>query len=307
MQDKLVSRQLRTFAPSRVAVPSLLLRCFRLGFFWRFFPVIRIRPMTYSITPAHWDSQFFSFPIGNVELLRDYSKEDLEATLYEAHTKYRLLFISVSGEGPDLLTLHGNRCPCYARKLFFKKDVPQRVDLFDRHIRAYTSTFCTPALERLAVQSGTMTQFRQDPEIALHFEQLFLTWINFAVSRELADSIWTYHENGQHLGLVTVRSAKHVDPASGQVAKEGRIGMLAVDSAHRRQGIGTELIKACDYWCSSLNIPVNAIATQKDNESSIALCTKLGFQRDRETSIYHYWSPGWIYDIRKGWAVNTVK
>ena len=262
--------------------------------------------MTYPITLVHWDSQFFGFPIGNVELPENHDQEELETTLREAHAKFRLLFVSVRGEGPDTLTLLGSNCPCYVRKLFLKKDVPPSVDSFDSHVRAYTSTFCSPGLERLAVQSGTMTQFRQDPELAPHFEQLFLTWINFAVTKELADSIWTHYENGQHFGLVTIRSAKKIDSKSGQMEKEGRIGMLAVDAAHRRQGIGTQLLKACDYWCSSLDIPVNAIATQRENESAIALCKKLGFQQDRNTSVYHYWSPGWIYDAHRGWTAPVT-
>jgi GNAT superfamily N-acetyltransferase len=81
--------------------------------------------------------------------------------------------------------------------------------------------------------------------------------------------------------------------------------MLSVDAQHRRRGIGTHLIMACDFWCSSLDIPVSAISTQKDNEPTIALCTKLGFRQDSESSVYHYWSPGWIYDTRRGWTNNT--
>jgi GNAT superfamily N-acetyltransferase len=140
--------------------------------------------------------------------------------------------------------------------------------------------------------------------LSSRFEQLFLTWINFAVSKELADSIWTCYEDGRHLGLATIRCAKQVNPATRLVEKEGRIGMLAVDAAHRRQGIGTQLINACDFWCSSLDIPTSAVATQKDNEPTLALCKKHGFRQDREESVYHYWSPDWIYDTRHGWIVQ---
>ena len=260
--------------------------------------------MTYPIAPAHWDSQFFGFPIGKIELPGDYAKEKLDTTLQEAHSKFRLLFITILGKGPDSLSLLDNKCPCYVRKLFFKKDVPENVELFDSRIRAYTSTFCSSALERLAVQSGTMTQFRQDPELAPHFERLFLTWINLAVTKELADSIWTWYENGKHFGLVTVRCAKRVTSETGHMEREGRIGMLSVDPEHRRQGIGTHLLNACDFWCSSLDIPVSAIVTQKDNEPAIALCEKYGFRQDHEGSDYHYWSPNWIYDAHRSWVVN---
>jgi len=261
--------------------------------------------MTYPIDPIRWDSQFFGFPIGKIELPSDYDKEILDATLADAHVKYRLLFVSTLGAGPDSLALLGSTCPCYVRKLSFRKSIPKNVALFDSHIRAYTSTFCTSALERLAVQSGAKTQFRQDPELSPHFERLFLTWINFAVSKELADSIWTWYENGQHLGMATIRCAKRVVQETGQVEREARIGMLSVDAHHRRRGIGTHLIMACDYWCSSLDIPVSAISTQKDNEPTIALCKTLGFRQDNENSIYHYWSPGWIYDTRRGWTNSS--
>jgi hypothetical protein len=53
-----------------------------------------------------------------------------------------------------------------------------------------------------------------------------------------------------------------------------------------------------------LDIPVNAIVVQRDNDPVIALCEKLGFRQDREGSVYHYWSPGWTYDVRCGWTVS---
>ncbi|MDR0520818.1 MAG: GNAT family N-acetyltransferase [Planctomycetaceae bacterium] len=260
--------------------------------------------MTYSIAAAEWDSRFFGFPIGNMEVPGTYSPEMLAETLRAAHTQYRLVTVSIRAECPDTLTIADYVCPCYVRQLSFKKDVQKSTVPVDANIKAYTSTFCSPALERLAIQSGMMTRFRQDPELSPYFEQLFLAWINFAVSKELADSIWTWYENGQHLGLVTIRSAKRLSPQTGQLEKEGRIGMLAVDSQHRRKGIGSRLFDVCEYWCSSLSIPVAAIVTQKDNEPVISLCRQFGFRQDHEDSVYHYWSPGWVYDTRRGWIVR---
>ena len=260
--------------------------------------------MTYPIDPAKWDSQFFGFPVGTIELPIDYDKTELENILQDARTKFRLLYISIYGQAPESLTLLNNEYPCYARKLFLKKDVPKSVEQADPRVKPYTTTFCPPVLERLAIQSGTMSHFRKDPGLAPHFEQLYLTWINFAISKELADSIWTWHEHGKHLGLATIRSAKRVDPKTGQTEKEGRVGMLAVEPDHRKRGIGSQLIRACDYWCSSLDIPVNAAMVQKENTIGTALFEKQGFQRDREESVFHYWSPGWAYDAHRGWLVS---
>ncbi|MDR3234790.1 MAG: GNAT family N-acetyltransferase [Planctomycetaceae bacterium] len=267
--------------------------------------------MSSPIVYADWDSRFFGFPIGNFEVPENCSKETLEDILREAHTKFRLVSVTLSGEGPDTLPVSAAVCPCYARQLHFKKQYSKEQSGTEPHgcevnpnVRPYTSAFCTPALERLAVQSGTFSRFRQDPELSPRYEQLFLVWIHNAVSKELADGIWTWVDNGQHAGLVTIRCAKRTNPHTGEVEREGRIGMLSVDSKHRGQGIGQHLLEACDFWCHSLDIPVSAVITQKENQPVRSLCEKLGFQIDSESSVYHYWTPGWIYDAHRGWLIQ---
>jgi GNAT superfamily N-acetyltransferase len=260
--------------------------------------------MSSPIVIADWDSRFFGFPIGNLEIPADFARDELDAVLREAHTKFRLVAVTLTGNGPDNLSVAAAQCPCYARQLLYKKQTRTNVGIIDPHIRTYTSTFCTSALERLAVQSGTFSRFRLDPELSQHYEQLFLAWIHNAITKELADSVWTWVENGQHAGMVTIRCAKRANPDTGEIEREGRIGMLTVDSKYRRHGVGQSLLEACDYWCSSLDIPVNAIVVQKDNEAVSSLCQKVGFKLDGERSIYHYWSPGWIYDSHHGWVVK---
>ncbi|GHT22097.1 hypothetical protein FACS189419_04120 [Planctomycetales bacterium] len=266
--------------------------------------MIETETMSYTIERIEWDSRFFGFPIGSLELPADYDKEKLEATFQNAHTKYRLISITLSGEGADNLSVSSVLCPCCARQLTFKKQIQDDCCTLDSHIRTYTSTFCSPTLERLAVQSGSFSRFRQDPELSSRYEQLFLAWINNAVTKELADSIWTWYENGQHVGLVTIRCAKRTNPGTNEIDREGRIGMFTVDQKHLGRGIGQRLLDACNFWCSSLNIPASAIVVQKENETTAALVKDAGFQLDREESVYHYWSPGWLYDSHRGWLVK---
>lgn len=262
--------------------------------------------MTYPISLVEWESRFFGFPIGSVELPADYSSSLLEESLRVARQRYRLIYMTLMDEGPEELLFDDVPAPCYDRRITMKKAVPKNVPHLDPRVRSYTSSFCSPTLERLAIQSGTMTRFKRDPELSTQFERLFLTWINYAVSGELADSIWTWYENGKHIGLVTIRCAKRVHPETGQLEREGRIGMLAVDPQFRRRGIGTQLFEACDFWCSSLDIPTSAIVTQKENAATIALCEKIGFQKTHSESIYHYWSPGWVYDVHRGWLCRGL-
>ncbi|MDR2115404.1 MAG: GNAT family N-acetyltransferase [Planctomycetaceae bacterium] len=263
--------------------------------------------MTYPVSYAEWDSRFFGFPIGNIDIPSGYSHELLEQSLQTARERFRLICITLHENGPEELLIHNVLCPCYDRKIVFKKLIGDNIPPIDSHVRSYTSSFCSPMLERLAIQSGMRTRFKNDPELSAHYEQLFLTWINYAVTKELADSIWTWYEAGQHIGLATIRCAKRIHPETGEIEREGRIGLFSVDSKHRHRGIGAGLFSACDFWCSSLSIPSSSIVTQRDNTAMIALCQKTGFEIKREESVYHYWSPGWVYDVHRGWLCHKGK
>lgn len=257
--------------------------------------------MTYPVSLYEWESSFFGFPIGGITLPADFSPESLEESLRYGRDRYRLICITLETSGPEMLATSDVPCVCYDRKMTMKKHVPENVPSLDPHVKSYTSSFCSKWLERLAIQSGALTRFKRDPELATQYERLFLTWINYSVTGELADSIWTWREGEKHVGLVTIRCAKRIHPETGALEREGRIGMLAVDEQYRRRGIGRQLFEACDFWCSSLEIPAAAIVTQQENVEAIALCEKLGFRKTKEESIYHYWSPGWVYDAHRGW------
>ncbi len=231
----------------------------------------------------------------------DFSEEIVEESILSAEKRFRLISIVFPGVGPDeLVTRHGTS-QCRDRRLILKKNVPANVPALDSHVKSYRSSFCSRDLERLAIEAGGLTRFRQDPELAIQFERLFLSWINYAVSTDMADSIWTWQQEKEHIGLVTIRCAKRIQPETGQEEREGWIGMLAVDEQWRRQGIGRRLFEACDFWCSSLDVPTLSVVTHHENEPTLSLCTKIGFQEAYRETVYHYWSPGWNYDFRRGW------
>ncbi|MDR2171508.1 MAG: GNAT family N-acetyltransferase [Planctomycetaceae bacterium] len=257
--------------------------------------------MLYSISPVLWESKFFAFPIGRLELPANYSLDELESVLQFSRNRFRLVCISLEGNGVETIPLSAAECVCFDRRLRFAKLVPYNVVSLDPHVRAYTSTFCSKWLEQLAVQSGQLSRFKRDPELSSHFERLFLTWINYAVSGEFADSIWTWREGNRHVGLVTIRCVRRQINEKNEFERDGCIELLAVDSQYRRRGIGSHLFDACDFWCSSLSMKNVTLSTQRENEQTIKLCEKLGYKQVGESTIYHYWNPGWIYDTKHGW------
>ncbi|MDR3109129.1 MAG: GNAT family N-acetyltransferase [Planctomycetaceae bacterium] len=256
--------------------------------------------MTYPVSKIDWDSAFLGYPIGAIELA-EYDEGKLQATLDACKPHFRLVVISLLSNGPDELNTSNVPCICYDRKLVFKKQVVSPVSPVDPRIRAYVSPLCSSQIEQLAILSGTYSRFKKDPELSAHYERLYLTWINHAVRGELADAVWTWYEGRKIFGLMTLRVAKRVNPATNETQREVRVGMLSVHAEKRHQGIGGALLDVCDFWSESLSIPTVSLSTQADNADICSLCKHKGYQQVNEETVYHYWSPGWSYNPRRGW------
>lgn len=258
--------------------------------------------MPYTIEPVSWDSKFFEFPVGQILLPSEFSVSTLKETLSKARAQFRLVYVVVEHDGPDEIDGLGISCVCYDRKIVYAKRVAEKVDLIDKHIYAHTDMTCPKQLERLAIMSGIHSRFLKDPSLSRFYERLFLTWVNGSITGGLADAVWVWRaDDGKPAGLVTTRCFKIPEPVGGQLIREGRIGLLAVDPEYRKQGAGYALLNACEYWADSIGIPTLSLATQKENLAVCNLCTKCGYRPTSELSIYHCWIPGWSYNPRKGW------
>lgn len=261
--------------------------------------------MAYQITNVEWDSSFLGYPIGSLELPADYSETELHETLDAAKGRFRLTVINLMDNGPEELATPDAQCRCYDRKIVFKKPITPPIPPIDPHVKAYISPLCSRQLEQLAIASGAYSRFKKDLELSSQYERLYLTWINHAVRGDLADAVWTWREGAKIYGLMTLRVAKRINPETGKPEREARVGMLAVNNAQRRRGIGGALLDVCDFWSESLGIPTASISTQVENDAVCSLCDKKGYQKVNEESVYHYWSPGWHYDPHRGWQCNA--
>ncbi|MGL6193395.1 MAG: GNAT family N-acetyltransferase [Thermoguttaceae bacterium] len=266
--------------------------------------------MAYIIFPVEWDTKFFGFPVGRLNLPSDFSAEELDETLNLSRTDYRLVYVFLKGKGPDTLETYDSDCVCYDRRLVYKKPVQSFLPELDPHLKLYTDTTCSRQLEALAIASGYYTRFRRDPQLSSFYERLFVTWMNNSVSGGMADSIWTWQgDNGKPLGLTTIRVVKNIvqnpseqfEPNVSEVIREGRLGMLAVDANHRRQGIAGNLLKACEFWCASLGLDEISIVAAADCPWICKMCERMGYHPGAEVSVYHHWSTNWEYNPKFGW------
>ena len=260
--------------------------------------------MSYIIFPVDWDSKFFGFPVGRINLALDFSKDILAETVEAGKNDYRLIYVFLKNQGADQIDGLEAPCVCYDRKLVFEKPVPKVAPELDQRLRLYTKLACTKRLEALAVTSGYHSRFRKDPLILPFYEQLFLTWINNSVLGGTADAIWIWEgDDGKPSGLATVRVVINTDLQTGNVLnKEARLGMLAVEEKYRRRGVATSLLKACEYWSVSLGLDKTSLVASGDFDWATNMCLKAGYEAGSEVSVYHYWSPNWEYNSKRGWS-----
>lgn len=84
-------------------------------------------------------------------------------------------------------------------------------------------------------------------------------------------------------GLQTALGLVHQDQLLGVVlithdGRKGWINRLAVDPAHRGQGYGKKLILAAEQTLKAQNIHVIAVLVKRENQTSMALFKKAGYQ-----------------------------
>jgi len=262
--------------------------------------------MNYSIFPVDWDSTFFGFPVGRINLNPDFSLESLKETLQQGKHVFRLIYIFLKEKGPNEFEGLEVPCVCYDRKLVYEKKIKPPAPELDPRLRRYTETACTKRVETLAVISGQQSRFRRDPQILPFYERLFLTWISNAILGGTSDANWVWQgDDGKPSGLATVRIVKYPNPQTGQTVKDGRIGMLAVEEKYRGRGVGSSLIHACEHWGLSNSLDLISLAVPAECPVFNRMCVKNGYSPGAEVSVYHYWSPSWEYNPHQGWKYDA--
>ncbi|HDV7284676.1 TPA: dTDP-4-amino-4,6-dideoxy-D-galactose acyltransferase [Mannheimia haemolytica] len=108
-------------------------------------------------------------------------------------------------------------------------------------------------------------------------QRFYRTWIENAVKGEFDDiGLVKCNADGQIQGAVTVRLLAE---------QQAKIGLLAVKSDCRQQGIGTELLNAAIAWAKQQNAKKLMITTQLSNQKAIRFYQAFG----ASIKAVYYW------------------
>ena len=138
-----------------------------------------------------------------------------------------------------------------------------------------------PMLEAIAAKSHTESRFFADPRLLRNrCEELYRTWIRLDCEGR-ADQVFVVdNDDGTPVGYLTCTIERNTG--------EGRIGLVAVDSAYHGRGLGRVLVNESMTWFANHGTRLVRVTTQGQNVGAQRLY-RAGFVTDSMELQFHKW------------------
>jgi dTDP-4-amino-4,6-dideoxy-D-galactose acyltransferase len=220
-----------------------------------------------EIIPLDFDSQLFGYPVGKYDASDYWDDEAFKLAAKPYQLSYIFSAKPLDTTDPDIILVD--------EKVTFTKDLtkhtPQKTH---NHI---TETW-QQDLEDLALESGKYSRFKADKRLQNgEFEKLYKYWIKKAFEQK---EVIIEGQEGRIKGMVTVET--NIPTA--------KIGLIAVDSIHRGQGVAQKLLHAATQHAHSKGCHHLQVSTQANNIPACNLYQNAGFALVDSDYIYHYYN-----------------
>lgn len=226
------------------------------------------------IRTAEWDSKFFKYPVGILNLEKE-SDFHFEKFLTDAE-RFRLVYVISEVEItsiPDLKLMDEKLT--YSKKIEQTKSSEEIID-YDPTVHSYSQ------LLKLAYASGIFSRFNRDENFKRNeFKTLYRQWLDKSISKKRAFQVLVKPKADTIAGFVTLGMKEK---------KTAEIGLIAVDTKFQRMSIGTQLIRECEFLAYKKGLDTLIVATQYENSSARKLYEKNDFGIRNRLFIYHYWN-----------------
>lgn len=227
------------------------------------------------INHLSWDSNFFGFRIGRVDILCQNDWSILEQTV-SGGLSYELLYIFDN----ECIGVPLNKAKLVDVKVVYKEEINGDCMSDLSSIHQYKDHVPDEDLYSLALVSGQYSRYNLDKKFPQgSYERLYRRWIENSVNGQMADAVFYYLEEGTKTGMITLR----------QEGETASIGLIASAPMYQGRGVGTKLIEASEVWLFSHGVKSLEVATQKNNIYACKFYEKRGFVPVSETNVYHLW------------------
>lgn len=220
-----------------------------------------------------WDSTFFGYAIGKIDLSKDnvFSELDIE------QSKFDLIYVFSDQIIPTL------QDKLVDQKVTFELLLENSNEINKINIYPFNSVkYSKKQLEQLVIESGVFSRFKLDLNFKNNeFEKLYLEWLKQSVNGNYALELFVAKNKETLSGFITIQKV------SEEIAT---IGLIAVNKSCRGEGIAKELIIKAINYCKENKFTTLEVATQKENIPAMNLYNKLGFREKKIKYIYHIWN-----------------
>ena len=134
-------------------------------------------------------------------------------------------------------------------------------------------------LREIARRSHGATRFYADPRFPdARCDDLYATWIDRSLDGWAA-AVLVAERDGRAVGYCSVHLG----------ADEGSIGLIAVDDAARRSGVGVELANGAVAWSGRAGARAISVVTQGRNVAALRTFARVGFLVSSVDLWFHKW------------------
>lgn len=226
------------------------------------------------IKKLEWDSEFFHFPVGKLEI-SERQEEIVKAALAEKN-HYSLIYIFADHEISALLP----GITTSDVKITFHKIVKQPQEFANAIVEYDSNKHSYQELLDLVFLSGTFSRFKKDVRFTeKEFFKLYQEWIDKSIQSETS-KVLVYEEGGALGGFITLEE---------MAKKSCRIGLIAVHPDYQGKNIATQLIRTCQSIAYEQGKKIIEVSTQDENIAAKSLYVKNGFEIIDAKYIYHLW------------------
>jgi len=229
-----------------------------------------------------WDSGVFGFNVASLTMSK-YDDSYLLSILKELkENNYRLVYWRTQMTEEEKIISHG--ATLVDEKVTYHKGMKSELILNPESlysITTYSHKEPEQALLDLAQESGAYSRFRLDPLFPSSlFEKLYNIWMKRSVDREIAHEVLVAKDiDGVLCGVVTL----------GEVRGKGDVGLLAVASRARGQGLGRLLMENAENFFIKHGYTEAQVVTQRKNIKACNLYESCGYKVEKIEKIYHFW------------------
>jgi len=231
-----------------------------------------------------WDSQFFGFNIGRIDLKKDHlTPEALDSALLEARNNHlKCLYLEIPFGLPEVVAY------CSENEFYLvdlKTTLSKTLSIKKNKFRSKNITYKIkdeyyPFFKIIIGEISRQSRYFYDPKFGTkNCLRLYEEWLRKSIYEKFCNDIIIYIKDKKPAGFITVRIKSGIP----------FIDLLGVSNEIQKKGIGACLIDEVERSMSKSGHKVLKVVTQGHNVRALRLYQRKKFKIESVNIFYHKW------------------